>query len=79
MREYITLTVEQSKLAKLKDLGASLVGCVDAEEAQSLLAQANRIAGGRPSVRVVSMEQGLLDGGGTYPLGPAQGGRGHDV
>lgn len=61
VREYITLTVEQSKLAKLKDLGASLVGCVDAAEAQSLLAQANRIAGGRPSVRVVSMEQGLLD------------------
>lgn len=61
VREYITLTVEQSKLAKLNDLGASLVGCVDAAEAQSLLAQANRIAGGRPSVRVVSMEQGLLD------------------
>lgn len=61
VREYITLTAEQSKLAKLKDLGASLVGCVDAAEAQSLLAQANRIAGGRPSVRVVSMEQGLLD------------------
>jgi replicative DNA helicase len=61
VREYITLTVEQSKLAKLKDLGTSLVGCVDAAEAQSLLAQANRIAGGRPSVRVVSMEQGLLD------------------
>lgn len=61
VREYITLTVEQSKLAKLKDLGASLVGCVDAAEAQGLLAQANRIAGGRPSVRVVSMEQGLLD------------------
>lgn len=61
VREYITLTVEQSKLAKLKDLGAALVGCVDAAEAQSLLVQANRIAGGRPSVRVVSMEQGLLD------------------
>lgn len=61
VREYITLTVEQSKLAKLKDLGAAMVGCVDAAEAQSLLAQANRIAGGRPSVRVVSMEQGLLD------------------
>lgn len=61
VREYITLTVEQSKIAKLKDLGAALVGCVDADEAQSLLAQANRIAGGRPSVRVVSMEQGLLD------------------
>ena len=61
VREYISLTVEQSKLAKLKDLGAALMGCVDADEAQSLLAQANRIAGGRPSVRVVSMEQGLLD------------------
>lgn len=61
VREYITLTAEQSKLAKLKDLGTSLVGCVDAAEAQSLLAQANRVAGGRPSVRVVSMEQGLLD------------------
>ena len=38
-----------------------MAGCVDAGEAQSLLAQANRVAGGRPSVRVVSMEQGLLD------------------
>ena len=61
VREYITLTVEQSRLDKLKSLGASMAGCVDAGEAQSLLAQANRIAGGRPSVRVVSMEQGLLD------------------
>lgn len=61
VREYITLTAEQSRLDKLKSLGASMAGCVDAEEAQSLLAQANRVAGGRPSVRVVSMEQGLLD------------------
>lgn len=61
VREYITLTVEQSRLDKLKSLGASMAGCVDAGEAQSLLAQANRVAGGRPSVRVVSMEQGLLD------------------
>lgn len=61
VREYITLTVEQSRLDKLKSLGASMAGCVDAAEAQGLLAQANRIAGGRPSVRVVSMEQGLLD------------------
>lgn len=61
VREYITLTAEQSRLDKLKSLGASMAGCVDAGEAQSLLAQANRVAGGRPSVRVVSMEQGLLD------------------
>ena len=61
VREYITLTVEQSRLDKLKSLGASMAGCVDAGEAQSLLAQANRVAGGRPNVRVVSMEQGLLD------------------
>lgn len=61
VREYITLTAEQSRLDKLKSLGASMAGCVDAEEAQGLLAQANRVAGGRPSVRVVSMEQGLLD------------------
>ena len=61
VREYITLTAEQSRLDKLKRLGAELAGCVSAEDANGLLAQANRVAGGRPSVRVVSMEQGLLD------------------
>lgn len=61
VREYIRLTAEQSRLDKLKALGAELAGCVDSEEAQGILAKANRAAGGRPSVRVVSMEQGLLD------------------
>ena len=58
---YIDLTLEQAKLAQLQGLSLAFAGCRDLEEAQQLVAQANRIVGGRPGVRVVTMEQGLQD------------------
>ena len=61
VEEYITLTVEQAKLQKLHGLALAFAGAANMEDAQKLVAQANRIVGGRPGVQVVNMEQGLLD------------------
>ena len=61
VEEYIAQTVEQAKLAKLQGMALALAGAVTMEEAQRLVDQANRIVGGRPGVKIVTMEQGLLD------------------
>lgn len=58
---YIDLTIEQAKLYRLQGLSLQLAAAVTLEAAQKLMAQANRILGGRPGVRIVSMEQGFLD------------------
>lgn len=58
---YIDLTIEQAKLFRLKGPALQMADAVTLEEAQKLMAQANRILGGRPGVRIVSMEQGFLD------------------
>lgn len=58
---YIDQTVEQAKLVKLQGMSLALAGCRDLEEAQRLVTQAGRILGGRPGVRVVTMEEGLKD------------------
>lgn len=58
---YIDLTIEQAKLFRLQGLSLQLASAVTLEDAQKLMAQANRILGGRPGVRIVSMEQGFLD------------------
>ncbi len=58
---YIDLTIEQAKLFRLQGLALPMASVVTLEDAQKLIAQANRILGGRPGVRIVSMEQGFLD------------------
>lgn len=58
---YIDLMLEESKLSRLRGLFTGLEKVLTTEEAQKLLAQANRIMGGRPGIRVVTMEQGYLD------------------
>lgn len=58
---YIDLTIEQAKLYRLQGLSLQMAAAVTLEAAQKLMAQANRILGGRPGVRIVSMEQGFLD------------------
>ncbi|MGI5963653.1 MAG: replicative DNA helicase [Lawsonibacter sp.] len=58
---YIDLALEQAKLAKLQGLALAMAGCVTLENAQKLVAQANRIVGDRPGVKIVNVEQGLLD------------------
>lgn len=58
---YIDLTLEQAKLTKLQGLSLRLAAATDLEEAQKILGQANRIVGGKPGVRIVNMEQGLLN------------------
>lgn len=58
---YIDMTIEQAKLMRLQGLSLQLAAAVTMEAAQQLIAQANRILGGRPGVRIVTMEQGFLD------------------
>lgn len=58
---YIALTLEQAKLFQLHGLALALAGCTSLEDAQKQAAKMNRVLGDRPSVRVVSMEQGYLD------------------
>lgn len=58
---YIDLTLEQATLRRLRDMGTKLSGIMDMEEGRTILGQANRILGGKPGVRIMNMEQGLLD------------------
>lgn len=56
---YADLTVERAKMSKLAELGLPV--CVNYDEAKELLSKANRIMGDRPSVRVMTAEEGLHD------------------
>ena len=56
---YADLTVERSKMAKLAELGLPARQLPD--QAGELQNKINRIMGDRPSVRVVTAEQGLKD------------------
>lgn len=58
---YLDQTVEQAQLARLQAMAMQLASCRDMDEARSLVTQAGRIVGGRPGVRVMTMEQGFLD------------------
>lgn len=58
---YIEETLTQAKLTKLQGISLRLAAVTDLEEAQKILGQANRIVGNKPGVRIVNMEQGLLD------------------
>lgn len=58
---YLDLLVEKSKLLRVQSLAASAVNCISLEEVQKLVEQQQRILGDRPGVKIVSMEQGLLD------------------
>lgn len=61
VEEYIDQTVEQALLIRLQGMAMDLANCRNMEEARQLVAKAGRLAGGRPGVRVVTMEQGFLD------------------
>lgn len=58
---YLDILVEQSKLLRIQSLAASAVNCISLEEVQKLVEQQQRILGDRPGVKIVGMEQGLLD------------------
>lgn len=58
---YIDLLLEQAKLTKLQGLSLALASCRALDEAQKLLAHANRIMGGRANVRIVNMADGYKD------------------
>ena len=58
---YLDLLVEKSKLLRVQSLAASAVNCISLEEVQKLVEQQQRILGDRPGVKIVSMEQGLLN------------------
>lgn len=58
---YLDLLVEKSKLLRVQSLAAGAVSCVSLEEVQKLVEQQQRILGDRPGVKIVSMEQGLLN------------------
>ncbi len=61
VEEYIDLTLEQSALARGRELGSSLTQAASLDELRELTAKLNRIAAGHSTARVVSMEQGYLD------------------
>lgn len=58
---YLDLLVEKSKLLRVQSLAANEVNCISLEEVQKLVEQQQRILGDRPGVKIVSMEQGLLN------------------
>lgn len=58
---YLDLLVEKSKLLRVQSLAANEVNCISLEEVQKLVEQQQRILGERPGVKIVSMEQGLLN------------------
>jgi replicative DNA helicase len=58
---YIELTLAESKLNLMRDTGRLLQDCVSLDQATELWAKLNRSLGDRPSVRIVSMAQGLED------------------
>lgn len=58
---YLDILVEKSKLLRIQSLAASAVNCISLEEVQKLVEQQQRVLGDRPGVKIVSMEQGLLD------------------
>ncbi len=61
VKMYIDLTVEQAKVARLQGISLQLGSAINLKDMEPVVAQINRIMGGRPGVRIVSMEQGLLD------------------
>lgn len=58
---YLDILVEKSKLLRIQSLAASAVNCISLEEVQKLVEQQQRVLGERPGVKIVNMEQGLLD------------------
>ena len=58
---YLDLLVEKSKLLRVQSLAANAVNCISLEEVQKLVEQQQRILGDRPGVKIVTMEQGLLN------------------
>lgn len=58
---YIEQLLEQSKLARIKAEAQRILSCTTLDEASEGLSSANQVLGGRPSVRIVNMEQGLKD------------------
>ena len=58
---YIDLTLEQAQLARLKAAGEALQACMTLDDARAVVSKINRGLGDRPSVRIVSMAQGLQD------------------
>ena len=58
---YLDLLVEKPRLLRVQSLAASAVNCISLEEVQKLVEQQQLILGDRPGVKIVTMEQGLLD------------------
>ena len=58
---YIDLMVEEAQKVKMQGLAMQVVGSASMEEVRALWAKGDRILGDRPGVKIVTMEQGLLD------------------
>ena len=58
---YIDLTLEQAQLMRLKAAAEALQACNTLDDARAVVGKINRGLGDRPSVRVVSMAQGIQD------------------
>lgn len=58
---YIDLALEQAQLARLKAAGEALQNCKSLDDARAVVGKINRSMGDRPSVRIVTMAQGVQD------------------
>lgn len=58
---YIDLTLEQAQLMRLKAAAEAVLSSTTLDDARGQWAKGNRALGDRPSVRVVSMAQGIQD------------------
>lgn len=61
VNEYIQLMLEQAQLRRLREAAERLAACNSLDDARALLGKMNRTSGDRPSVRIVSMAQGIQD------------------
>lgn len=58
---YIDITLEQAQLMRLKAAATAVLSCNTLDDARAPWAKGNRALGDRPSVRIVSMAQGIQD------------------
>lgn len=59
--EYIRLTVEESRRARLSALGLAVSGSPTLEAQRSVVSKMERLLGEQPTTRILNMQEGLLD------------------
>lgn len=60
-QEYINLTLEQSRLTRLRELAMELVSAPNLDYARELVGKANGLLVDKPTMRTLNMQDGYLD------------------